>query len=54
MRAVDCAEGHDTIHLLADTDDELLAKVRQHAAEHHPEMSDEQIQGVFAQLVHDE
>ena len=54
MRAVDCAEGHDTIHLSADTDDELLAKVRQHAAERHPEMSDEQIQGVFAQLVHDE
>ena len=54
MRAIDCAEGHDTIHLSAETHDELLDKVRQHAAEVHPEMNEEQIQGVFAQLVHDE
>jgi hypothetical protein len=54
MRAIDCSEGHETVHLSAETDEELLGKVRQHAADVHPELSEEQIQGIFAQLVHDE
>jgi hypothetical protein len=54
MRAIDCSEGHDTIHMAAETDDELMSMVRAHAAEVHPELTDEQLQGMFAQLVHDE
>lgn len=54
MRAIDCSEGHDPIHLSADTDEELLAKLRGHAAEDHPDLTEEQIRGIFAQLVHDE
>jgi len=54
MRAIDCSEGHDTVHMAAETDDELMRQVRAHAAEVHPELNDEQLQGMFAQLVHDE
>lgn len=54
MRAIDCSEGHDTIHFSAETDEELMDKVRAHADDVHPEMSDEALQGMFAQLVHDE
>jgi hypothetical protein len=54
MRAIDCAEGHDSIHLSAETDEELMEKVHDHAAEVHPDLTPEQIQGIFAQLVHDE
>jgi hypothetical protein len=54
MRAIDCSQGHDTIHMSAETDEELMGKVRAHAAEVHPELTDEQLQGMFAQLVHDE
>lgn len=54
MRAIDCSEGHDTVQLSAETDEELMEKVRVHAAEAHPGMTEEQMQGVFAQLVHDE
>jgi predicted small metal-binding protein len=53
MRAIDCSEGHDTVHLSAETDEELMEKVRAHAADVHPEMSNEQLQGMFMQLVHD-
>jgi len=54
MRALDCSQGHDTIHFSAETDEELMRKVREHAAEAHPELGEEQLQGMFAQLVHDE
>jgi hypothetical protein len=54
MRAIDCAQGHDPIHMTAETDEELMEIVRAHAAEAHPELTDEQMQGMFAQLVHDE
>jgi predicted small metal-binding protein len=54
MRAVDGSEGHEAVHLSAETDEELLRKVRQHAVDVHPELTDEQIQAIFAQLVHDE
>ena len=39
--------------LQADDDEQLLAKVRAHAAEAHPELSDEQIQQVMAEGAHD-
>jgi hypothetical protein len=54
MRAIDCSEGHDTVHLSAETDEELTEKVRAHAAEVHPGMSEEDLQGMFMQLAHDE
>lgn len=54
MRAIDCSEGHDTMHFSAETDEELMVKVREHAAEVHPELTDEMLKGMFAQLVHDE
>lgn len=54
MRAIDCTEGHDLVHLSAESDEELMQKVRDHAAEVHPELTEEQMQGMFAQLVHDE
>ena len=54
MRAIDCSEGHDTVHLSAETDEELMGKVRAHTDEVHPGMSEEQLQGLFMQLVHDE
>lgn len=54
MRAIDCAQGHDTVHLSAETDDELMEKVRAHAAEAHPGMTEEQLTATFAQLAHDE
>lgn len=54
MRAIDCAEGHDTVHFSAPSDEELLSKVRDHVAEVHPELTEEQIQGIFSQGVHDE
>ncbi|MGH2589404.1 MAG: DUF1059 domain-containing protein [Actinomycetota bacterium] len=54
MRAIDCAQGHDTVHLSAETDEELMEKVRSHAAEAHPGMTDDQMKGIFDQLVHDE
>lgn len=54
VRAIDCSEGHDPIHLSGETDEELLAKLRGHAAEDHPDLTEEQIRGFFAQLVHDE
>lgn len=54
MRAIDCDQGHDKIHLSAETDEELLEKVRQHSAEYHPDLTEEQIRGLFDQMVHDE
>jgi hypothetical protein len=54
MRAIDCSEGHDTVHLSAETDEELMARVREHTAEVHPDLTEEQVQGIFDQLVHDE
>ena len=39
--------------LQADDDAQLLEKVRAHAADKHPELTDEQIQGVMAQGAHD-
>jgi predicted small metal-binding protein len=40
MRALDCSQGHDPIHFSAETDEELMEKVRSHAAEVHPELGE--------------
>jgi hypothetical protein len=42
-----------TRSISAETDEKLMGKMRAHAAEVHPEMGEEALQGVFAQLVHD-
>lgn len=54
MRAIDCEQGHDKIHLSGATDDELMEKVRQHATEYHPDLSEDQLRGMFDQMVYDE
>ena len=40
-------------HLEADDDEQLLEKVRAHAAEAHPELTEEQIPAAVAQGAHD-
>lgn len=54
MRVIDCSEGHEPVHLAGETDEELMEKVRAHTAEVHPDLNEEQVQGIFDQLVHDE
>ncbi len=54
MRALDCSMGHDTIHFSAETDEELMQKVRDHAAQAHPELGEDQLREMFTQMVHDE
>lgn len=50
-REIHCPMGDG--HLEADDDVQLLEKVRAHAAEAHPELTEEQIQEVMAQGAHD-
>ena len=50
-REIHCPMGDG--HLEADDDAQLLEKVRAHAAEAHPELTEEQIQQVMAQGAHD-
>lgn len=50
-REVHCPFGDG--HVEADDDQQLLEKVRAHAAEAHPELTDEQVQQVVAQGAHD-
>jgi hypothetical protein len=40
-------------HLEADDDEQLLQMVRAHAAEAHPELTDEQLQELVVQGAHD-
>jgi hypothetical protein len=40
-------------HLQADDDEQLLEKVRAHAAEAHPQLTEEQLQQLVAQSAHD-
>ncbi len=48
-RALDCRhEAHDDVHLTADNDDELLAKVMQHRDEVHQDLSDDDIRGIVS------
>jgi predicted small metal-binding protein len=50
-REVHCPFGDG--HIEADDDEQLLEKVRAHAADAHPELTDEQVQQVVAQGAHD-
>lgn len=50
-REIHCPMGDG--HLEADDDEQLLEKVRAHAADAHPELTEEQIQQVMAQGAHD-
>jgi hypothetical protein len=50
-RELDCPMGDG--HLEADTDEELLSQARAHAAEAHPELTEEQLRGVVEQGARD-
>jgi hypothetical protein len=50
-REVHCPFGDG--HIEADDDEQLLEKVRAHAADAHPELTDEQVLQVVAQGAHD-
>jgi hypothetical protein len=50
-REIHCPLGDGDLE--ADDDQQLLEKVRAHAAEAHPELTDEQIQQVMATGAHD-
>lgn len=54
MRAIDCDQGHDKIHITAEDDEGLLAKVKEHAAQYHPDLSEDQIQGMMSSMAYDE
>jgi hypothetical protein len=50
-REIHCPLGDGDLE--ADDDEQLLEKVRAHAAQAHPELTEEQIQEVMAQGAHD-
>ena len=55
MRALDCVDpAHEVMHVTAETDEELVEKVRAHIAEAHPAMAPEQAQGIVAEGAYDE
>jgi hypothetical protein len=55
MRALDCVhEAHDDMHFTAETDEDLIEKVRQHRDEFHREMTDDQIREHVAANAYDE
>lgn len=55
MRAVDCVHpAHEDLHATAETDDQLIGKVRQHISEAHPDMSPDDANGIVAQGAYDE
>jgi hypothetical protein len=55
MRAVDCIHpSHEDMHVTADTDEELVEKVRAHIGEAHPDMAPEQASEIVAQGAYDE
>jgi hypothetical protein len=55
MRALDCIHpAHEDVHVTADTDEELVEKVRAHIAEVHPDMSPEQASDIVAQGAYEE
>lgn len=55
MRAFDCVHpAHEDMHVTAETDDEVVVKVREHIAEAHPDMSPDDAQGLVAQGAYDE
>jgi predicted small metal-binding protein len=55
MRGVDCVHpAHEDVHVTAETDEELVEKVRAHIAEAHQDMQPEQASEIVAQGAYDE
>jgi hypothetical protein len=55
MRAMDCVhEAHEDMHFTAEDDASLLTKVKEHRDQHHPELSDEEIEQIVAANAYDE
>ena len=55
MRALDCVHpAHEDMHATAESDAELIEKVRQHIAEAHPDMSPDDAVGIVRQNAYDE
>jgi predicted small metal-binding protein len=55
MRALDCVDAaHEDMHVTADTDAELVEKVREHIAQAHPDMGADQAEGIVAAGAYDE
>ena len=55
MRAVDCVDPtHEDVHATAETDEELVEKIRQHIAEAHPGMSPAMAQEIVTRDAYDE
>ena len=55
MRALDCIHpAHEDLHATAETDEELVEKVRAHIAQAHPDMSPDQAGDIVAEGAYDE
>ena len=56
MRALDCSHPahEEQMHFTAADDEALLARVKQHRDEYHPEMSDDEIREIVAQGAYEE
>ena len=55
MRGLDCVhDAHEDIHFTGDSDADLIAQVKQHRDEYHPEMSDDDVRQVVATGAYDE
>jgi N-acetyl-anhydromuramyl-L-alanine amidase AmpD len=53
MRAFDCDQGHDKMTITAANDEELLQKAKEHAAQHHPEVTEDQLKSMIAEVAYD-
>jgi hypothetical protein len=55
VRAFDCShETHEDVHFTAETDDDLIQRIRQHRDQYHRELSDEQIREMVTVGAYDE
>jgi hypothetical protein len=55
MRAFDCVhEAHEDTHFTGETDEDLIAQVRQHRDQYHPELSDDDVRQAVAAGAYDE
>ena len=55
MRALDCVDpAHEDLHVTAESDEELVGKVRDHIAQAHPDMGPDQAEGIVAEGAYDE
>ena len=55
MRAMDCSDpAHGDMHFAAASDEELRSKVTAHVAEHHPDVTEQQVDDLILQTAYDE